>query len=234
MACHTRAPMKYTSTVYAAASGSVGGLTYSRNRGGLYTRRRAIPSNPATEAQGLARANIATAVSLWTNTLTPTQRTAWNTYANSTPTVDSLGQSQTLSGQQMFVANTTRRLLAGLPNILNGPVAAGLGLTPDWTTGPTVQEAGQIEGIVTVTGAGVLGDLLVYMSRPVLPSKTTAHETRRYADVEGPPIASLFTVAMDPPFLVTEGQAVRVTCVYADDTGRMSAESWRDVIVAAA
>lgn len=232
IACHYLLPMKYTSMVYSAASGSVGGLTYSRNRGGLYTRRRAIPTNPATEAQGIARTNMATAVSLWTNTLTSAQRAGWNTYAQNTPTVDVLGQAQTLSGQQMFVRNTTTRLVAGLPNILAGPTASGLGLTPSWDADPTIDDTQHLDGVATVTGAGVLGDLVVYVSRPVTPSRTTAHETRRYAATEGPPVAGVFTVATSAqPYEYILGQRVRVTCVYCDDTGRVSAEDYRDIVV---
>lgn len=225
--------MLFTSQVYAAASGSIGGVTYSRNRGGQYTRTRSIPVNPNTESQGIARENMATAVATWTNTLTDAQRQAWATYAQATPTVNRLGNQLILSGQQMFIRSATARLCAGLAVLANAPVEAGLGDTPQWTTPPTVDNLGAIDGSVTVPGVGTAGDLSIYMSRPVMPSRTAAHETRRFAFVVGPPVASVFAITAQPaPYPVTVGQRVRVTAVYLDDTGRVSAEAFRDYIVA--
>jgi hypothetical protein len=225
--------MKFTSTLLAAASGSLAGSTFSRNRGGQYIRRRAIPSNPNSEAQGIARENLATAVSYWTNQLTDAQRQAWATYAQATPVIDALGQQITLSGQQMFVRSTTIRLIAGLVNIFDGPITSGLGPTPEWSTDPIVADDQSIAYDVLVTGAGVTGDLAIYMSRPVVASRTPAHETRRFAGVGGPPVASAFNSSETAPFAVTIGQRVRVTAIYCGDDGRCSAQAFRDVVVIA-
>ncbi len=229
--------MKFKSQVYTQASGSIGGVTYSRNRGGMYTRSRTIPVNPNTERQGEARSNLAQAVNAWSNTLGDTQRQAWTTYANGTPVVDRLGDQLILSGQQMFIKCTLPRLIAGLPIITAGPLDAGLATTPTWTTGPTVNDNDVVAGTVTVAGAGTAGDLLVYMSEPTSPSRTLAHAKRAFAGLEGPPVASVFTVGLtsaDVPFSYSLGQQVRVTVVYLDDDGRVSAEAFRDIVVEAA
>lgn len=227
--------MLVTSQIVAAGSGSIGGLTWSHNRGGQYLRARVIPVNPNTEAQGIARENMSSAVSLWTNTLDDAQRQAWQTYAQDTPTVNRLGAQLILSGQQMFIRSVTSRMIAGLPAVLDGPVQSGLGPTPQWVTDPVVDSSVPSIGgtTVSVEGAGVLGDLSVYMSRPVTSSRTPAHETRRQAMTEGPPVADVFTILGTPPFVVSPGQRVRVTCIYLGDDGRVSAEAFRDVVVSA-
>ena len=50
--------MKFTSQVYTQASGSVGGLTYSHNRSGMYTRARSTPTDPASTLQLERRSNF--------------------------------------------------------------------------------------------------------------------------------------------------------------------------------
>jgi hypothetical protein len=228
--------MLVSSQLVAAGSGSIAGLTWSHNRGGQYIRARVIPVNPNTEAQGIARENMSTAVSLWTNTLTDAQRQAWATYAQDTPTVNRLGAQLILSGQAMFIRSVTSRLIAGLAAILDGPTQSGLGPTPQWVTDPVVDSGTQtVAGTtVSVEGAGVTGDLSVYVSRPVTASRTPAHQTRRQGFVEGPPVADVFTVSGPCPFAVSVNQRVRVTCVYLGDDGRVSAEAFRDVNVTSA
>jgi hypothetical protein len=225
--------MKFTSTVFAATSGSIAGMTFSRNRGGQYTRRRAIPSNPNSESQGIARTNLASAVSIWTNDLTSAQRQAWATYAQATPRLDPLGQQILLSGQQMFIRSCTVRLASGLAPVLDGPTTSGLGPTPQWGADPEVDASLQaIAGTtVTVPEIGTSGNLAIYMSRPVTRSRTAAHETRRWAFMEAPPVADVFTIAGPVPFPVVANQNVRVTAIYLSVDGRISAQAFRDAVV---
>lgn len=227
--------MKFTSTVYGAASGSIGGITYSRNRGGQYTRIRSIPSNPATERQGLARENLATAVAYWTNEIDATQRTAWASYAQATPVVDSLGQQVILSGQQMFIRSATSRLMTGYPIIGTAPTVSGLGNTPQWAADPVVDvSTGLITGTLEVDGGLIDDKLAIYMSRPVPQSRTPAHEPRRFASSTPYNVGDhIFEVEMPTPFMVTAGQLVRVVAIIIYGDQRISAEAFRDVIVVA-
>lgn len=105
--------MKFLSQVYTAVSGSIGGVTYSRNRSGMYTRGRATPVNPNTIRQQVVRSSMASLVVYWAETLTSPQRAAWADYADNTPVTDSLGQSQTLTGQQMFLRTNIVALQVG-------------------------------------------------------------------------------------------------------------------------
>ncbi len=95
--------MKFKSQVYTQVSGSIGGITYSHNRGGMYTRARSIPTNPNTIRQNAVRMALASMVAYWSTTLTAAQRAAWKVYADATPTTDALGDPLTLTGQQMFL-----------------------------------------------------------------------------------------------------------------------------------
>ncbi len=119
--------MKYTSGVLAGASGSVGGLTFSHNRGGLYIRRRAIPTNPNTVLQQAVRAYMAGLTANWHNLLTPAQRASWNAYAENVGVVDALGQTIYLTGVNMFVRSNVPRLQAAVTQINDAPTTFNLG-----------------------------------------------------------------------------------------------------------
>lgn len=94
-------------------SGSVAGDTSSRNRFGQYRRTRAVPVNPNTARQVLARGRLATASAAW-RSLSNAQRTAWNEYAATQPQTDSLGQTVYLTGAQQYVRHFTAWTNAGL------------------------------------------------------------------------------------------------------------------------
>lgn len=105
-------------------SGSMGGCTWSRNKGGLYVRLRSVPTNPNTVKQTAARSILGTLSSAW-GSLTAAQRTQWNDWASVNPVVDSLGQSIVLSGQQAFVGLNARLLGAGAVLVATPPAVTG-------------------------------------------------------------------------------------------------------------
>lgn len=218
-----------------AASGSIGGMTASRNRGGQYLRARVIPVNPNTERQGEARANMAQAVGAWTNILSDANRQSWTTYAQGTPVVDKLGAQLILSGQQMYVKCALPRLIATLGILTAGPIEAGLATTPVVEPGTTVTTATGIVATVNVDGSGATGSLNVYMSEPTSPSRTVAHAKRAFAGNEGPPVGDAFSVAIASaslPYDIVVGAQVRITFVFLAADGRVSTEVFRDVIMA--
>lgn len=147
--------------------------------------------------------------------------------------IDPLAQQITLSGQQMFVRSATVALIAALAMPTAGPISSGLGVTPDWNADPVVDASTQlITGDVTSISADPADNILVYMSRPVPGSRTPAHETKRFAG-SGIFTADPFGVSMAVPFPVSVGQRVRVTCLAYDTQARVSAISFRDVVVQA-
>lgn len=119
-------------------SGSVAGVTSSRNRFGQYRRTRAIPTNPQTALQTGARTVFGDSAALW-RSLTQVQKDLWEQCALDYPKVDSLGQTIILSGFQMFVrANMARRVIgeggltvpggntAWTSNLITATAAAGV------------------------------------------------------------------------------------------------------------
>ena len=88
----------------APSSGSIAGTTSSHNRAGQYTRNRRSPVQPVGSGRkAIVRANFGAASSGWA-ALTAAQQASWNNYASLYPVTDALGQSITLTGQQMYIS----------------------------------------------------------------------------------------------------------------------------------
>jgi len=110
------------------ASGKIGGMVFSRNRGGTYVRRRAHPTtntSPYSEAVKAAFASVSTA---W-GSLDAAGRQAWQVWSANNPIVDRVGQKITLDGHAAYCrVNCFRELiddsLLDLPPVVGPP--AGL------------------------------------------------------------------------------------------------------------
>ena len=162
--------MKFKSEIVTQASGSIGGTTYSHNRGGLYRRARAIPTNPNTTQQQAVRGFFAQVSAAWRDTLTAAQREAWNTYALNTPISNALGDPINIGGLGMYQRGNIARLQAGLARVDAGPSTFGL---PEFTApGITSLTASTKVAIMTFADADAWLDedgsaMLIYSSRPV-------------------------------------------------------------------
>lgn len=110
----------------AAVSGSVGGTTFSRNRGGMYMRNRSMPSNPQSSYQVNIRSILANLSANFAS-LTDAQQEAWRSYANQTPVTNALGARQTLTGHQAYIAINHRLLQAGASLLTLPPLGAAPG-----------------------------------------------------------------------------------------------------------
>lgn len=167
--------MLFKSLVFSQASGSTGGLVYSRNQGGMYVRSRAKPTNPNTEPQQAVRDAMRNAVFAWSNTLTDIQRDKWNTYAFNTPTWNRLGEPTTKTGQQMFIRGAVPRLQAALPLPVDGPTSFDLG---DFTPVTDIVPDNSLQAIsleFNDADEWALEDdaaMLIYQSRPQNATRT--------------------------------------------------------------
>lgn len=112
--------------IVSNVSGKVGGVVFSRNRGGAYAKTFTVPTQPNTPRQIAARGALALAARRWVSTITNAQRETWENYAASTPVINRLGDERFLTGQQFFVRdqsyfqspalfNTLRELLTTAP-----------------------------------------------------------------------------------------------------------------------
>ena len=123
-------------------SGSMAGNTFARNRYGNYVRARTKPINPQTSRQGAVRAVIQLLTTRWSQTITPTQRTAWNLYADSVSMKNKLGEVIKLSGFNHFIRSNSSLLRIGCPVVDDGPTVFELP-EADTTFAITISEATQ-------------------------------------------------------------------------------------------
>jgi len=158
-------------------SGSMGGATASRNRGGQYFRQRVVPTNPNSTRQQAVRAIFAGLVSAWCNTITSAQRAAWTTYANNVPVTNALGDAVTLTGQQFYIGANTARVQAGLTRADAAPTIFDRGESvislEDSSANPnTIDIIGDSVDLITTYSAPTSddGDLLLFIGEPVNPT----------------------------------------------------------------
>ena len=96
-------------SIVTDGSGKLGGHVYSKNRGGNYVRTNAVPSNPRTAAQILARSRFGQASAGW-KALTAQQREAWEEFARINPYTDNLGQQRHLSASAAYTRSSNNLL----------------------------------------------------------------------------------------------------------------------------
>ena len=141
-------------------SGSVGGVTSSRNRFGQYRRTRATPVNPRSSAQGTVRSRMSANAALW-RTLTGAQRAGFNDLGQSMVRTDALGQSYTLTGFQAFCSVNNTLASAGTPGVLAAP---GLVTPTALLTGTLTATATTLSLAYTTTPLGTGVKLAVFAS----------------------------------------------------------------------
>lgn len=101
-------------------SGSMQGVTASRNRFGQYMRTRATPVQPRTVPQLNQRARMSTNAAAWRG-LTDAQRAGWLSLGLGIARTDSLGQTYTLNGFMAFCSINNNKLDAGDAALTDAP-----------------------------------------------------------------------------------------------------------------
>lgn len=205
--------MLFKSLVFAQASGSTGGLVYSRNAGGMYVRSRVNPTNPNTDQQQAVRNAMRELVNAWTSTLTNVQRERWNTYAFNTPTLNRVGDATHKSGQQMYIRVNIARLQAGVDRRDLAPAIFDLGtFTP--LGGFTADASASTISIPFNNGDEWAtdddGHMLVYQGRPQNATRTFGKGpyqllTRIDGASGTPPVSPVVATSLFP---MTAGQRI--------------------------
>jgi len=112
-------------TTVVGIAGTIGGITFSRNKGGPYIRSWGNSPNQRKTLQNLQRSYIAGMAAAW-RACTAAQRTAWNVYAAlvAQQLTNSLGQTYFASGFAWFTSMNTNRLHRGIAINFPAPVLA--------------------------------------------------------------------------------------------------------------
>jgi hypothetical protein len=136
----------------AQASGSMGGIVYSRNRYGAYIRARSVPTKSMTEFALAAKARMST-ISAGFQSLTGAQKAAWQEWALVNVKADVFGEKQPLTAAAAYNGINVRRMLMAqvpllVPSLLPAPNALKtLSLTGDIG-------AGSVTAVYTATPVG--------------------------------------------------------------------------------
>lgn len=222
--------MIYKSPLISQASGSLAGTTWSRNRGGMYLRARAMPTNPNSPQQQALRAIMAMLTTAWRNELDADEREAWETYAANVPLLNKLGEPKNVTGLNMFVRSNMVRLQAaeaGLTRIDAAPTVFNLGSY----TAPSLENIDESDGDcqIAFTAADAWntadgGFMAIFLSRGQDPTIRYYKGPYRYAgiilgDTATPP-TSPATITL--PFAVAAGQTVFAKVIVGQPDGRTS------------
>lgn len=111
-----------SSSLLTDISGSIGGTTYARSRGGLYARNRTVPINPQTLAQGVVRSMFGS-LSMAYNALTSAQKAAWEAFGQSIQFINRLGQPFNPSGRSAYMQLNQNLQLVGSTTIDDPPAS---------------------------------------------------------------------------------------------------------------
>lgn len=220
--------------------GKIGGLVYSRNKGGLYVRSIGVPVQPDSELQAQQRSRMAELMAAWASDLSAAERAAWEVYAANTTWYNSLGDAITLSGSQFFLRTNILRLQCSLPRIDAAPTVAGIGSRDPLSLNTiAISEADQELSFQTWTpslwNTSPTSGLAVFIGKPVNASVNNYAGSYRFAKfVAGatptPPSAPY---TADVPFAVSQGQRVFFYTRMLSADGKVSTAQRASAIVEA-
>lgn len=101
--------------------GSINGVTFGRNRAGLFARQRVAPVQPGTEKQTNVRNAVSYLQNLWRVTLTNEERATWENLGTISGGIGALGDKIRLTGIQCFLRTNVIKRIAGHTVIITAP-----------------------------------------------------------------------------------------------------------------
>lgn len=148
--------MKYIGLISSAASGKLGGIVASHNRGGQYFRKHSIPVQPRTSAQRLVRNQLAGLSSAFKG-LTAAQVGGWNALGSTVTLKNKIGQTYHPTGQQLYVSCNKH--------------LAELGISTAISTAPTIPTIPAFTTFTMTNGAAnTTVTVMNYAVSPALPA----------------------------------------------------------------
>ena len=110
------------SSLLSDITGSIGGTTYARARGGSYARNRTVPINPKTQNQDYVRGMFGTVSSMYSN-LSAQEIEQWQAWASQLRVHNRLGEEYTPSAKQAYVMSGVNLMQVGLSPLTVAPTA---------------------------------------------------------------------------------------------------------------
>ena len=153
---------------FGEARGSIGAVTYSKNRGGAYMRARTKPVNPPSafsDEVHLAQSNLAQS---WA-ALSSSEQAQWIAATPSRSHFNVFGLPTELSGQQLYIATNMRLVLYRSASVSSPPLNWDVASQPlvsfaiDTTPGMGLPKIQISPGVVTAGGSA----LYIRMSMPL-------------------------------------------------------------------
>jgi len=219
--------MKFLSSIWSSASGSIGGTTYYSGAGGIIARQRSTPTNPNSAAQQRARSDFGQAAAGWAG-LSASQKTLWNDYAALTPIASKLGGTITVSGQVMFMRWASARELCsessvGAPTTsLSGLGEAPVGVAIDADTGDATVSIGG-------SGAPAAGNCYVRLSAALSAGMNSVKQKLIFAgEVDVTAAETSVAVDVSSVAIASAERRVAVARICYDD-GRLS-QQWTGIV----
>ena len=210
-----------------AIAGKIGGTVFARNTYGQYARSWAKPVNVNSPRQQAVRALAGILGEIWSTTLTPEERAAWNEYGKNVAMVNRLGENILLSGFNHFCRSNAARMHAGMDYQPVAPTNFSLAeQDPEFTV--SIDLAKQEIDITFDEGqdwrAEAGAAMLVYVGIPKNPGVTFFNGPWRFAGAllgnTGTPLTA--TQTLNLPFVVRGGQKVFARGRITRADGRLS------------
>lgn len=215
-------------------SGSIGGTTFARNRGGAYIRNRTVPLNPQTTRQSAVRQVFGQLSNLWSTSLAAAQRTAWELYASNVPLPNALGEDRNVSGINMYSRGNALLLDTAGVREDDGPTVFTQG--PSFTPTITLDEAADTLTVTDLGGYdpatdGFIG-LFISQGRPQQPG--VSFYKSPFQKVSGTQEVDLATLPTDVDlvFPIASGQAVFIRSIAVTIDGRVGQDVIQRFLVA--
>jgi hypothetical protein len=198
--------MKYIGLISSDARGASGGNVASRNRFGTYLRAHVSPVQPRTTSQ-VANRNAFGAISSAWRGLTAGEVQGWNTLATTVTFKDTLGNSYSPTGAQLFMLMSRNLIRNGGSTNANAPTAipaipALLTLTPTITVTAGAVSAISLAFTPTPVPAGVA--MFVYASKAVSAGVTFVSPSQ-YRFVTAEAAATASPIALLTPYTALFG-----------------------------
>ena len=209
--------------IHGEMKGSIAGNTFQGGASGMVVRQRRKPVNPNSFMQSERRRIMATLNAEWKAT-SQTTKDAFAEYAQNTPLTNKFGDSNIITGRQMFIRLHAFAFGSGNTTIFPAPATPGMAPNPEYTVSATTATGVEISGfdidggtadIIQVQTAGPFASSRQKHKSPWRQTQYINSETVEPFELLGPGMVSIGQVyfvavrTMDPEGRLSEQYLIR-------------------------